>query len=53
MISCIEWGVKYTGENGTNNYVRTYLVKYSIEINVLANAMQNLLGLHYTMLLIN
>ena len=53
VISCIEQGVKYTGRNGTKQYVRIYLVNYSSEINLLETSMQNCLGLRYTFLLIN
>ena len=52
MINCIEKGVKYTGRNGTKKYDRPYLVKSSSEINMLANLIQNCLGLSYTTLLI-
>ena len=53
MISCINQGVNYTGINGTKNYCRPHLVNSSSEINLLANLMQNRLGLHYKILLIN
>ena len=53
LISCIEKGVKYTGENVTKKHGRPYLLSYSSEINLPANSMQNRLGLRYTTLLIN
>ena len=53
FISCIEQGVKYTGINVTKNHGRPYLLSSSYEINLLANSMQNRLGLRYTTLLIN
>ena len=53
LISCIEQGVKYTGKNVTKKHVRPYLLSSSSEINLLANSMQNCLGLRYTTLLIN
>ena len=46
-------GVKYTGRNVTKKYGRTYLLSSSYEINLLANSMQNRLGLRYTNLPIN
>ena len=53
LISCIEQGAKYIGENVTKNHGRPFLLYSSSEINLLANSMQKLLGLHYTTLLIN
>ena len=53
MISCIEKGVKYTGENVTKKHGIPYLHSSSSEINMLANSMENRLGLCYTTLLIN
>ena len=53
LISFIEQGVKYTGENETKNNGRPYLLSSSSEINLLANPKQNLLGLCYTTPLIN
>ena len=53
LISCIEQGVKYTGKNATKKNGRPYLLSSSYEINLLANSMQNRLGLHYTTILIN
>ena len=52
LISFNQKGVKYTGENVTKNYGRSYLLSSYSEINVLDNAMQNRLGLRYTTLLI-
>ena len=53
VIICIEQGVKYTGRNVTKNHGRPHLLSYSYEINILADSMQNRLGLRYTTLLIN
>ena len=52
MISCIEKGVKYAGKNVTKNHGRPYLLSSSSEINLLANSMENPLGLCYRTLLI-
>ena len=53
VISCIEQGINYTGRNETKKYDRPYLISSSYEKNLLANSMQNCLGLSYTKLLIN
>ena len=53
LISFIEKGVKSIGENVTKKQGRTYLLSSSSKINMLANSMQNRLGLRYTTLLIN
>ena len=53
MISYLEKGVKYTGNNETKNHGRTYLISSSSEINLIANSMEKCLGLCYTALLIN
>ena len=53
MISSIEKGVKYTGNNDTKNNGRPYLISSSYEINMIANSMERRLGLRYTTLLIN
>ena len=53
VISCIQWGVKYTGRNITKNHGRPYLLSSSYEINMLVNSVQNILGLRYTTILIN
>ena len=53
LVSCIDKGVRYTGENVTKKYGRPYLLSSSSEINLLANSMQNRLGPRYTTLLIN
>ena len=53
MISCNEKGDKYTGKNVTKNHGRPYLLSSSSEINMLANSMQNRLGLRYATLFIN
>ena len=52
-IGCIEKGVKHIERNVTNNHCRPYLLSSSYEINLLANSMQNRLGIRYTTLLIN
>ena len=53
LISCIKKGVKYTGGDVTKKHGRPYLLSSSYEINMLANSMENRLGLRYTTLLIN
>ena len=53
MISYLEKGVKYTGNNGTEIKGTTYLLSSFHEINLLANSMERRLGLRYTTLLIN
>ena len=53
MISCIEKGVKYTGKNVTKKHGIPYLLFSSSEINLLANSMENRLGLRYNPHLIN
>ena len=53
LITCIEQGVKYIGENLTKNHGRPYLLSSSSAINLLSNSMQNRVGLCYTTLLIN
>ena len=53
MISCIEKGVKYTGKKVTKKNGRPYLLSYSSKINLLANSMENRLGLRYTAILIS
>ena len=53
MISSLEKGVKYTGNNETKRSGRPYLISSSYEINLIANSMKRRLGLQYTTLLIN
>ena len=53
MISYLEKGVKYTGNNETKKNGRPYLISSSYEINLIANSMERRLGLRYTTLLIN
>ena len=53
LISCIEKGVTYTGNNVTKKHGRPYLLSSSYRINLLDNSMGNRLGLLYTTLLIN
>ena len=53
MISYLEKGVKYTGNNETKNNGRPYLISSSHELNLIANSMEIRLGLRYTTLLIS
>ena len=53
MISSLEKGVKYTGNNGTKRSGQPYLLSSSHEINLIANSMERRIGLRYTTLLIN
>ena len=53
MISSLEKGVKYTGNNGTKRTGQPYLISSSHEINLIANSMERRLGLRYTTILIN
>ena len=53
MISSLEKGVKYTGNNETKRSGKPYLISSSYEINLIANSMERRLGLRYTTLLIN
>ena len=53
MISYLEKGVKYTGNNETKKHGRPYLISSSYEINLIANSMGKRFGLLYTTLLIN
>ena len=53
MIICIEQGIRYTGGGGTGKSGIPRLVNSSSEINMLANSMQNRLGLRNTTILIN
>ena len=53
MISSLEKGFKYMGNNVTKKHGRPYLLSYSSEINIIANSMGKRLGLQYTTLLIN
>ena len=53
MISYLEKGVNYTGNNETKKHGRTYLISSSSEINLIDNSMGKCLGLRYTTLLIN
>ena len=45
MISSLEKGVKYTGNNGTKRSGQAYLISYSHEINLIANSTERRLGL--------
>ena len=53
MISYLEKGLKYTGNNEIKKNGRPYLISSSSEINLIADSMENRLGLCYTTLLIN
>ena len=53
MISYLEKGVKYTGNNETKQHGRPYLISYSYEINIIANSMERRLCLGSTTILIN
>ena len=53
FISCIDQGVKFTGRNVTKNHGRPYPISSSYEINMIANSIENRIGLCYTMLSIN
>ena len=53
MISYLEKGVKYTGNNGKERKGQPYLLSSCHEINLLANSMERRLGLRYTTLLNN
>ena len=44
---------EYTGNNDTMNLNPTYLLSNSYELNILADLMENRLGLRYTTHLIN
>ena len=52
MISSLEKGVKYTGNNVTKKHGRPYLLSSYSEINLIANSMEKCHGLRYTTLLI-
>ena len=53
MISSLEKGVKYMGNNETKKHGRPYLISSSYEINLIDNSIEGRLGLRYTTLLIN
>ena len=53
MISSLEKGVKYTGNDETKKNGRPYLISSSYEINLIGNSMERRLGLRYTTLLVN
>ena len=53
MISSLEKGVKYMGNNETKKNGIPYLISSYYEINIIANSMERRLGLRYTTLLIN
>ena len=53
MISSLEKGVKYTGNNVTKKHGRHYLIPSSSEINLIANSMRKHLHLRYRTLFIN
>ena len=53
MISSLDKGVKYTGNNETKKHGIPYLISSSYEINLIANSMERHLGLRYTTIHIN
>ena len=53
MISSLEKGLKYTGNNVKEKHGRPYLLSSSSEIIIVANSMGKRLSLLYTTLLIN
>ena len=53
MISSLEKGVKYTGNNVTKKHGRPYLLSSTYEINLIFNSVGKRLGLRYKTLLIN
>ena len=50
---CKEMEQEYTGNNFTRHLNPPYLLSYPDELNILSDAMENILGLHYTTYLIN
>ena len=46
-------GVKFTGKNTTKHFGQPYLLNFLDELNILVNAIENHLGLRYTIHLIN
>ena len=50
---CKEMELQYTGENITKHFGQPYLLKNTDELNILADAMENRIGLRYTTHLIN
>ena len=50
---CKEMEQEYTGKNCTRHLGQPYLLSNPDELNILADAMENKLGLHYTTHLIN
>ena len=51
--SCKYMGVQHTGKNIPKQFSKSYLLIFSDELNILADAMENHLGLRYTTHLIN
>ena len=49
---CKEKGVHYTGKYYSKHIGRTYLIKYSNELNIIADYVRKCLGLCYTTSLI-
>ena len=53
LNKCKEMNQEYTGNNCTRHFNPPYLLSNSDELNILADATENILGLHYTTHLIN
>ena len=51
--SCKDVGLKYTGKYFTKHFGRTYLLNNSDELDILANAMENRIGLRYKTHMVN
>ena len=50
---CIEKGMQYTGKEYSKHKGRPYILKYSNELNILADFVEKCLGIRYTTSLIN
>ena len=50
---CIEKGMQYTGKKYSKHKGRPYILKYSNELNILADFVEKCLGISYTTSLIN
>ena len=50
---CKDMEQQYIGKNITKHFGQPYLLKFSDELNILADVMENYLGLRYTTHLIN
>ena len=51
--SCQDMGVKYAGKNVTKHFGKSYLLNNSDELNILADVMENRIGLCYNTHMIN